>query len=52
MENDLGTILPGRLADLVILDGNPLSNIRDLRRVRTVVKDGDAYTLESLLKRP
>jgi imidazolonepropionase-like amidohydrolase len=52
MENDLGAIAPGRLADLVILDGNPLTNIRDLRRVRSVVKDGGVYTLESLLKRP
>jgi len=48
---DLGTIAPGRLADLVVLDGNPLSNIRDLRKVKAVVKDGEAFTEAELLKK-
>lgn len=38
--NELGTIAPGKLADLVVVDGDPLSNIRDVRRVSLVVKDG------------
>jgi imidazolonepropionase-like amidohydrolase len=46
---DLGTIEPGRLADLVIVDGNPLTNIRDLRRVKKVVKDGVVYDEASLV---
>jgi cytosine/adenosine deaminase-related metal-dependent hydrolase len=37
---DLGTIEPGRLADLVIVDGNPLAAIGDLRRIVAVVKGG------------
>jgi imidazolonepropionase-like amidohydrolase len=52
MGGDLGTIEPGKLADLVVIDGNPVANIRDLRRVKSVVKDGEVFTMEALLKRP
>ena len=52
MGGDLGTIEPGKLADLVVVDGNPIVNIRDLRRVKSVVKGGDVFTMEALLKRP
>lgn len=37
---DLGTLEAGKLADLVILDGNPLEDIEDLLNVSLVVKDG------------
>lgn len=37
---DLGVVAPGRLADFVLIDGDPLAKISDIRRVRTVVKDG------------
>jgi hypothetical protein len=52
VENDLGTIEPGKLADLVIVDGNPLVNIRDTMRVRTVIADGNVYPIETLLNVP
>jgi Tol biopolymer transport system component/imidazolonepropionase-like amidohydrolase len=48
---DLGTLEPGKLADLVIIDGNPLANIKDLRRVTRVIKDGRVFELEDLLRR-
>jgi imidazolonepropionase-like amidohydrolase len=51
MGADLGAIAPGRFADLVMLDGNPLANIRDLRKVKRVMKDGELYTAERLLRR-
>jgi hypothetical protein len=51
-QNDLGTIEPGKLADMVIVDGNPLTNIRDTTRVKRVIKNGDVLTLEELLNTP
>lgn len=39
----LGTIEPGKLADIIVVDGNPLSHMADLRRVVHVVKDGLVY---------
>ena len=49
---DLGAIAPGKLADLVMVDGNPLANIRDLRRVTRVMKDGAVHTQASLRRGP
>lgn len=37
---DLGSVQPGKLADLVLVDGRPDDRIADLRRVRTVMKGG------------
>ena len=47
-----GTVTPGKIADLVLLDGNPLENIGNTRRIRAVVLDGRLLTrskLDSLL---
>lgn len=38
--DDLGTLEAGKLADLVVLDADPLEDIRNLRRIAVVVKDG------------
>ena len=35
-----GTIAPGRIADLIIVDGDPTTRIGDLRNVAMVIKDG------------
>jgi imidazolonepropionase-like amidohydrolase len=48
---DLGTVEAGKLADLTIVDGNPLVSIADLRRTRTVMRDGVVYTVEELMRR-
>jgi imidazolonepropionase-like amidohydrolase len=37
---DLGTIEPGKLADLIVVKGNPLFDIQSLANVEVVVKDG------------
>ena len=43
MDREIGSLEPGKLADLVILDGDPLENIRNTERVDTVVLGGRAY---------
>jgi imidazolonepropionase-like amidohydrolase len=39
--DDLGIIEKRKIADLLILDKNPLENIRNTRCIRTVIKDGE-----------
>jgi len=39
----IGTIAPGKQADLVIVKGDPSANISDIEKVETVFKDGIAY---------
>lgn len=39
-EDDFGSIQVGRRADLVLLDGDPMKDIKNLRRVVIVIKDG------------
>lgn len=45
---DLGTIQTGNLADLVLLDGNPLDDIRNTRKIRAVVGRGTVYSRADL----
>jgi imidazolonepropionase-like amidohydrolase len=43
LDKDLGSIAPGKLADLTLVDGNPATNISDIRKTTLVVKDGVLY---------
>jgi imidazolonepropionase-like amidohydrolase len=45
--NELGTIEPGKLADIIVIDGNPLANIDALQHVDIVIKDGGVWYAES-----
>ena len=42
-DNDLGSIAPGKLADFVLVEGNPAEHISDIRRCRLVAKNGVFY---------
>ncbi|MEE2777634.1 MAG: amidohydrolase family protein [Acidobacteriota bacterium] len=45
---DLGSIEEGKLADLVVLDANPLDDIRNTNTVRYVMKNGELYEADTL----
>jgi imidazolonepropionase-like amidohydrolase len=45
-----GAIAPGKFADLILVDGDPSRRVSDLRRVKTVVKDGVVYQSSELCR--
>jgi hypothetical protein len=50
MDKQSGSIEAGKNADLVIIDGDPLTNIREIRKVTTVIKGGKIYDPVALHK--
>ena len=52
VDAELGSITPGKLADLVIVDGDPLADIRDADNVVMTIKNGRRYALDDLLRLP
>ncbi len=48
LDHELGSIAPGKLADLVLIDGDPTVDIGDVRRVELTVKDGSIYYRSAL----
>ena len=49
-EKDLGAVAPGRLADLLILDRDPLADVANLETIHRVVKGGRVFTPEELAR--
>ncbi len=47
-ENELGTVEKGKLADLVLLDANPLLDIRNTTKISAVVQDGRLFPRAAL----
>ena len=45
----IGSIAPGKNADLILVNGNPAANIADIEKVETVFKDGVGYDTDKLL---
>ena len=48
LQNQLGTIQPGKLADLVLIDGRPDENIEDIFKTARVFVDGKEYDIKEL----
>ena len=49
VEKDLGTLEIGKIADMVVIDGDPLNNITDVFNVEATIKDGNIYTLDEMI---
>ncbi len=47
-DHDTGSIAPGKVADLILVDGDPTAKISDIRRVTVVIKDGTRYDAAAL----
>ena len=47
--NDLGTVEPGKLADLTFINGDPLADIKQLANVAAVMKGGRYYSTAELM---
>ncbi len=48
MLDDLGTLDAGKLADVLILDANPLEDIRNIRSIHAVIRDGQLVDRDAL----
>ena len=48
LDKDLGSLEPGKLADFVVLEKNPLEKIENSETVELVVKNGTAYDPKDL----
>jgi len=46
----IGTVAAGKRADLVVIDGDPFGNIKDIEKVETVFKDGVGYDPAKLIE--
>jgi len=49
-DRELGSITPGKLADMVLVEGDPAKRIGDVRRTALVIKDGAFYEPAALYK--
>jgi imidazolonepropionase-like amidohydrolase len=43
LDSDSGTVEAGKRADLILVDGDPVANIGDIRKVAKVVANGRMY---------
>ena len=50
IDNRVGSIKPGKQADLVVMNGNPAARISDVRKITMVFKHGVGYDPEKLIK--
>ena len=44
-EADLGTLVKGKLADMVILEADPVRDVRNMRRIFKVIRNGEVVDI-------
>jgi len=49
-DQQFGSIEAGKVADIIIIDGDPLKQISDIRKVETIIKGQDIYSSRSLFE--
>ncbi len=50
VNKDRGVIAAGKLADMVLIDGDPTRNIHDINKITTVIKGGRVYDPATIKK--
>jgi imidazolonepropionase-like amidohydrolase len=48
--SQIGTIAPGKAADIVVINGDPSANIKDIENVEIVFKDGVGYDSAKMIE--
>jgi Tol biopolymer transport system component/imidazolonepropionase-like amidohydrolase len=49
VSKDLGTIAPGYLADMILVSGDPLTDIKDVTRVQCIMKNGAIHSVAEIM---
>jgi imidazolonepropionase-like amidohydrolase len=47
-DRDYGSIAPGKVADIIIVNGQPAERVSDLRKLEKVIRAGRVYEPEAL----
>lgn len=50
MEQKLGSVETGKMADFIIIDGNPLQDISEVRKIELLIKNGIIYDVNDILE--
>ena len=48
-EKDYGSIVNGKVADIIIVNGKPAEHVKDIEKVETVIRAGRIYTVKQLI---
>jgi hypothetical protein len=50
VDKEVGVVAPGKLADMITVDGDPTKDIRDINKITTVIKGGKVYDPKAIEK--
>jgi imidazolonepropionase-like amidohydrolase len=48
-DKDYGSIVNGKVADIIIVDGKPAEHVKDIEKVETVIRAGRIYSVKQLI---